>query len=145
MSALVVSPGAVRLADLERVYRERLPVRVDRAAEAAIRLAAERVGKAARGEEAVYGVNTGFGKLASVKIAAEDTETLQRNLILSHCCGVGEPLDTATTRLMMVLKLLSLGRGASGVRLEVLELIEACLEKGVTPDHALSRFCWSFR
>jgi histidine ammonia-lyase len=133
MSALVVSPGAVRLADLERVYRESLPVRVDRTAEAAIRLAAERVGKAARGEEAVYGVNTGFGKLASVKIAAEDTETLQRNLILSHCCGVGEPLDTATTRLMMVLKLLSLGRGASGVRLEVLELIEACLEKGVTP------------
>jgi histidine ammonia-lyase len=133
MSALIVSPGAVRLTDLERVYRENLTVRVDRAAEAAIRLAAERVGKAARGKEAVYGVNTGFGKLASVKIAAEDTETLQRNLILSHCCGVGEPLDTATTRLMMVLKLLSLGRGASGVRLEVLELIEACLEKGVTP------------
>jgi hypothetical protein len=49
--------------------------------------------KAAAGDEAVYGVNTGFGKLASVRIKPEDTARLQRNLILSHCCGVGEPLD----------------------------------------------------
>ncbi|MET1412419.1 histidine ammonia-lyase [Roseibium sp. HPY-6] len=133
MKALTLTPGLVNLADLEHVYREEAAVRVDRAAEPAIRQAAERVAKAARGSDAVYGVNTGFGKLASVKIAADDTETLQRNLILSHCCGVGEPLDRTTTRLMMVLKLLSLGRGASGVRLEVLQLIEACLDKGVTP------------
>jgi len=78
-------------------------------------------------------VNTGFGKLASVKIAPGDTATLQRNLILSHCCGVGEPLEPATTRLMMALKLLSLGRGASGVRWEVIALIEAMLERGVIP------------
>lgn len=133
MSALTLTPGSVTLADLERIYREELPVRIDRSAEASIRLASERVAKAAQGVDAVYGVNTGFGKLASVKIAADDTETLQRNLILSHCCGVGEALDRTTTRLMMVLKLLSLGRGASGVRFEVLKLIEDCLEKGVTP------------
>ena len=133
MSALTLSPGSVTLADLERIYREELPVRIDRAAEEAINLAAERVAEAARGSEAVYGVNTGFGKLASVKIAAGDTATLQRNLILSHCCGVGDPIDRTTTRLMMVLKLLSLGRGASGVRFEVLKLIEDCLEKNVTP------------
>lgn len=133
MSVLVLQPGDVNLNDLERIYRDSLAVRVDRRAEEAINLAAERVAAAAQGNEAVYGVNTGFGKLASVKIAAGDTETLQRNLILSHCCGVGEPLDKTTTRLMMVLKLLSLGRGASGVRFEVLELIEACLERGVTP------------
>ncbi len=133
MSALVLSPGSVTLAELERIYRDRLAVRIDRSAEAAINLAADRVAKAALGDEAVYGVNTGFGKLASVKIASEDTATLQRNLILSHCCGVGEALDQTTTRLMMVLKLLSLGRGASGVRFEVMKLIEDCLEKGVTP------------
>ncbi|WP_299483875.1 histidine ammonia-lyase [uncultured Roseibium sp.] len=133
MKALTLTPGLVTLADLERIYREEAAVRVDRAAEPAIRQAAERVAKAAQGSDAVYGVNTGFGKLASVKIAADDTETLQRNLILSHCCGVGEPLDSSTTRLMMGLKLLSLGRGASGVRLKVLQLIEACLDKGVTP------------
>jgi len=133
MSALTLTPGSVTLADLERIYREEPAVRIDRSAEAAINLAAERVARAAGGSEAVYGVNTGFGKLASVKIAPKDTATLQRNLILSHCCGVGEALDRTTTRLMMVLKLLSLGRGASGVRFEVLKLIEDCLEKGVTP------------
>ena len=123
----VLTPGAVTLDDLETIHRENLAVTLDRAAKPAIDLASERVAEAASGEEAVYGVNTGFGKLASVKIASADTATLQRNLILSHCCGVGEPLDTATTRLMMVLKLLSLGRGASGVRFEVMELIEGCL------------------
>lgn len=133
MTGLTLDPGGVTLAELERVYRDRLPVRINRASEAAIRKASERVAQAARGDAAVYGVNTGFGKLASVKIAAGDTATLQRNLILSHCCGVGEPLDETTTRLMMALKLLSLGRGASGVRFEVLELIENCLARGVTP------------
>lgn len=133
MSTLTLTPGTTTLADLERIYREELPVRIDRAARAAIDLAAERVAVAAGGEDAVYGVNTGFGKLASVKIAAGDTATLQRNLILSHCCGVGEALDTTTTRLMMALKLLSLGRGASGVRFEVLRLIEDCLANNVTP------------
>ena len=88
---------------------------------------------AAQGTAAIYGVNTGFGKLASVKIPAAQTETLQRNLILSHCCGVGEALDPATTRLMMALKLISLGRGASGVRWEICALIEAMLAAGVTP------------
>ena len=58
---------------------------------------------------------------------------MQRNLILSHCCGVGEATETGIIRLMMILKLLSLGRGASGVRWQIIELIEAMLEKGVTP------------
>ncbi|NJR14078.1 MAG: histidine ammonia-lyase, partial [Phyllobacteriaceae bacterium] len=79
------------------------------------------------------GVNTGFGKLASIPIAAADTETLQRNLILSHCCGVGEATPRAIVRLMMALKLLSLGRGASGVRMDIITLIEAMLQRGVTP------------
>jgi histidine ammonia-lyase len=78
-------------------------------------------------------VNTGFGKLASVKIAAEDTATLQRNLILSHCCGVGEAIPEDHARLMMALKLLSLGRGASGVRMEIITLLEQMLARGVTP------------
>lgn len=68
-----------------------------------------------------------------MQIAAKDTATLQRNLILSHCCGVGEPTETSVTRLMMTLKLLSLGRGASGVRWDIIELIEGLLEHGVTP------------
>lgn len=130
---LTLTPGATRLATLETLWRSGVPARLDPACRAAVEAAAARVAQAAAGDTAVYGVNTGFGKLASVKIAAKDTATLQRNLILSHCCGVGEVLDVATTRLMMALKLLSLGRGASGVRWEVIALIEAMLERDVTP------------
>lgn len=128
-----LTPGAATLAELETLWRGEGPVRLDPGARAAVEAAAARVAAAAQGEAAVYGVNTGFGKLASVKIAAGDTATLQRNLILSHCCGVGDPLDAATTRLMMALKLLSLGRGASGVRWEIVALLEAMLERGVLP------------
>ncbi|WP_106753413.1 histidine ammonia-lyase [Pannonibacter carbonis] len=130
---VVLQPGRATLADLEQIWRDGRAVRLDPSARPAVDLAAAHVAAAANGDAGLYGVNTGFGKLASVKIAPKDTATLQRNLILSHCCGVGEPLDRAATRLMMVLKLLSLGRGASGVRWEVIALIEAMLEAGVTP------------
>lgn len=133
MTTLTLTPGNVSLADLERIYREECAVRLDASCRPAIVEAHSRIEAAANGEAAVYGVNTGFGKLASVKIAAEDTATLQRNLILSHCCGVGPAIPRAHARLMMVLKLLSLGRGASGVRLDVIDLLEALLDKGVTP------------
>ncbi len=130
---LTLLPGQTPLTDLETLWRQRVKPKLSRGAKPDVEAAAELVRQAAAGEEAVYGVNTGFGKLASLKIAAKDTEALQRNLILSHCCGVGDPLDRATTRLMMALKLLSLGRGASGVPWSTIEMIEALLEHGVTP------------
>ncbi|MAU52677.1 MAG: histidine ammonia-lyase [Roseovarius sp.] len=130
---LTLTPGAATLAQLETLWREGAAARLDPGARGAVEASAALVAEAVRGTDAVYGVNTGFGKLASVKIAAGDTATLQRNLILSHCCGVGEPLDPATTRLMMALKLLSLGRGASGVRWEIVALIEGMLAAGVVP------------
>lgn len=133
MNTNVLVAGSASLAVLEAVYRTGQPARLDRAMRPAVDAAAERIGAAVRGSETVYGVNTGFGKLANVKIAAKDTATLQRNLILSHCCGVGEQTEPAITRAMMVLKLLSLGRGASGVRWDLIELIEAMLKKGVMP------------
>lgn len=130
---LTLTPGATTLAQLESLWRDGSPARLDPSARAGVEAAAQKVRDAAEGDAAIYGVNTGFGKLASVKIAPKDITTLQRNLILSHCCGVGEALDIPTTRLMMALKLLSLGRGASGTRWEVIALIEAMLECGVTP------------
>ncbi|WP_165937655.1 histidine ammonia-lyase [Antarcticimicrobium sediminis] len=133
MSELVLIPGQCTLADLEQIWREGLAVRLDDSARPAIIEAAARIAAAAQGEAPVYGVNTGFGKLASIKIRPEDTATLQRNLILSHCCGVGEPIEPETVRLIMALKLLSLGRGASGVRPEVVALLEGMLAKGVMP------------
>ena len=129
----ILTPGQTTLAQLERIWREEAPAKLHSSARAGIDRAAAMIHAAATGIEAVYGVNTGFGKLASIKIAPEDTATLQKNLILSHCCGVGDPMPRATARLMMALKLLSLGRGASGVRHEVVALIEAMLEKGITP------------
>ena len=130
---MTLNPGTTRLATLEAVWRDGVAARLAPDARGAVDQAAQVVQKAAQGDAPIYGVNTGFGKLASVRISPEDTETLQRNLILSHCCGVGEGLEPDTTRLMMALKLLSLGRGASGVRWEVGALIEAMLGAGVTP------------
>ena len=133
MTPEILIPAATSLAQLERIYRQELPARLHPDAQSGINAAAACIAKAAAGQTAVYGVNTGFGKLASLKIAPQDTAKLQENLILSHCCGVGEPMPRAVARLMMVLKLLSLGRGASGVRPEITALIEAMLAAGVTP------------
>ena len=125
-------PGQVTLSQLRTILHG-APVALDDSAFPAIEAAHALVQRAAAGSEPVYGVNTGFGKLASIKIARDDTATLQRNLILSHACGVGEALDVPTTRLMMALKLISLGRGASGVAPATIRLIEAMLDRGVTP------------
>jgi histidine ammonia-lyase len=133
VTTLILIPGTVTLADLARIYWDEAPVQLDASCRPAMQAAQSRIAAAAAGDMAVYGVNTGFGKLASVKIAAKDTATLQRNLILSHCCGVGAPVSRRHTRLMMALKLLSLGRGASGVRLVLVDLIQDMLAKGVTP------------
>jgi histidine ammonia-lyase len=130
---LTMTPGQVGIDALETVYRDGVSARLDVGARPRVDAAADLVAQAAAGGQAVYGVNTGFGKLANRKIAPEDTATLQRNLILSHCCGVGEALETPLVRLMMTLKLLSLGRGASGIRWQVIELLQALLATGVTP------------
>jgi histidine ammonia-lyase len=121
------------LAQLHQIWQGSGPVALTPSARAGIEASAAVIAAAARGDAPVYGVNTGFGKLASVRIAPQDTETLQRNLILSHCCGVGEALEPTTTRLMMALKLLSLGRGASGVRWDICALIEGMIARGITP------------
>ncbi len=134
MSTLTLTPGSATLDDLAQVYWQGAAVRLDPACRPMMQVAAAKIAQAAAGNAAVYGVNTGFGKLASVKIAAKDTATLQRNLILSHCCGVGEAIPREVARLVMVLKLLSLGRGASGVRSELVDLIEEMLARGVTPQ-----------
>lgn len=130
---ITLTPGAATLDQLERIWRDGLAARLTDDARPAIDAAAAMVARAAAGDEPVYGVNTGFGKLASVPIRPEDTAQLQRNLVLSHCCGVGAPLDVATTRLMMVLKLLSVGRGASGLRWETVSLLRDLLAHGITP------------
>ena len=133
MNVITLQPGAVGLDTLAAIYWAEAPACLADSARPAVAAAHARIAAAAAGNLPVYGVNTGFGKLASLKIAAGDTATLQRNLILSHCCGVGEPIARRHARLMMVLKLLSLGRGASGVCWDVVALLEGMLAQGVTP------------
>jgi histidine ammonia-lyase len=130
---ITLYPGHVGLEQLARIYWDGAGAVLDRSFDAAILRAADRIQAIARGNAAVYGVNTGFGKLASIKIESADVATLQRNLILSHCCGVGDALPENVVRLIMALKLVSLGRGASGVRLDIVRLIEGLLERNVTP------------
>ncbi len=130
---MILTPGAATLAQLATIWRGTGPVTLADSARPDIEAAHALVVQAAKGGEPVYGVNTGFGKLASVKIAADKIELLQRNLVLSHCCGVGETLDAPTTRLMLALKLLSLGRGASGVHWDTVALLEGMLAHNVLP------------
>jgi histidine ammonia-lyase len=133
MTPVQLRPGATPLADLERIFRTDAPVALDRAAKEAVDAAVAVVARAAAGDAAVYGVNTGFGKLASLRIPPADTATLQVNLVRSHASGVGAPLSRAVVRLVMALKILSLGRGASGVRWDVITLLKGLINNAITP------------
>ena len=98
-----------------------------------IQKASEYVTEVARGSKAVYGINTGFGKFAEVAISADKLDTLQRNLILSHACGVGPDLGRDITMAMWVLRLNTFCRGNSGVKPETVAAIIRCIEAGVLP------------
>ena len=85
------------------------------------------------GGATVYGVNTGFGKLANTRIAPQDLGDLQRRIVLSHCAGIGAPLEDEVVRLILAMKAASLARGHSGVQPETIRLLLAMLERGVLP------------
>jgi histidine ammonia-lyase len=132
MNYVVISPGAVPLADWRRVLRG-APLRLDASSGAAVEAGAAAVERILARDQPVYGINTGFGKLASVRIAADDLERLQRNIVLSHAAGVGEAMPVPVARLMIALKLASLAQGPSGVRRPTVALLSAMLERGLTP------------
>jgi histidine ammonia-lyase len=127
-------PGELTLAQLRRLSgTERLQVALDPRCRNGIRASAELVRKATEGDAPVYGVNTGFGKLATTRIAKEDLAILQLKLLRSHAVGVGEPLDERVVRLILLLKATSLARGYSGVRDEVIDTLLALHNQGLTP------------
>jgi histidine ammonia-lyase len=129
---MLLTPGAVPYSAWQAIYEGAVPV-LDPGCRPAIAESAAAVGRILARHEPVYGINTGFGKLASVKIGDEDLAALQRNIVLSHAAGVGEPMPVPIARLMMALKLASLARGASGVAPATVELLEAMLAKGLVP------------
>ncbi|WP_035706010.1 histidine ammonia-lyase [Niveispirillum irakense] len=131
-TTLTLTPGAVSLDQWRAIYQGAVPM-LDPACHAQVQRGADTIRRIIAKGEPVYGVNTGFGKLASVRIADADLAELQRNIVLSHAAGVGEPMPENVLRLMMALKLASLGVGASGVRVAVLTLLESMLAKGILP------------
>lgn len=133
MPDFILCPGRVCLDQLAELYWQQKNPTLDQSCREAINQSAEKVITVAQGKQPVYGVNTGFGKLASVRIKPHEGATLQRNLILSHCCGVGVPVPENIVRMMMSLKLLSFGRGASGVRWVLIDLLEQMLARRVIP------------
>jgi histidine ammonia-lyase len=128
-----LKPGALTLDELQAIHAGGVSLAIDGAARSAIRASADVVQRAARGTEPVYGVNTGFGKLASTRISESDLDALQLNLIRSHSVGVGAPLSAPVVRLMLALKAASLARGASGVREIVIDTLLAVHNAGLVP------------
>ncbi len=129
---ITLTAGAVDLASWRAIYRS-APVVLDPDCRAGVAVAAAAVARILAVGAPVYGINTGFGKLASVRIDDADLATLQRNIVLSHAAGIGEPMPHAVARLMLALKLASLAQGASGIRLQTLDLLAAMLERDVIP------------
>jgi histidine ammonia-lyase len=130
---MLLRPGQLTLDELQAIHAGGHPLLMDPQALPAIRASAAVVQRAAAGDAAVYGVNTGFGKLASTRIGSEDLATLQRHLIRSHSVGVGAALEPAVVRLMLALKAASLGRGYSGVRPVVIDTLLAVHNAGLVP------------
>ncbi len=124
--------GKTTLGDWRSIWRGD-PVALDPACRPAVAASAEAVRRILERGEPIYGINTGFGKLAGVRIAETDLAQLQRNIVLSHAAGVGEAAGASTTRLMMALKLASLAQGASGIQPRTLALLEAMLARDVLP------------
>src|SRR5664279_3612223 len=130
---LDLEPGRLTLEPLQAIHHGGVGIRLPASARAAIRASAAVVARAAAGSDAVYGVNTGFGKLAGTRIGAADLATLQLNLIRSHSVGVGNALSAPVVRLALGLKAASLARGHSGVREGIVDALVAVHNAGLVP------------
>ena len=129
---ITLTPGPVTLDQLRALWSG-TPARLSDAALTSIDTAAASVDRIVAGGATVYGINTGFGLLAQTRIPADKLADLQRNLILSHSCGLGDAVPRHVTRLMIILKLIGLGRGHSGVRREVIDGLMALLDADAMP------------
>jgi len=142
---MVLTPGRTGARALQALHGALTPFRIDDGARAAIDASAAVVARAAAADAPVYGVNTGFGKLASTRISEGDLATLQLNLIRSHSVGVGAPLEPAVVRLIVALKAASLARRFSGVRPVVIDTLVAAHNAGLRAVCAVARVRWVLR
>lgn len=134
MESFTVNQDQVSIAELYELVRSRKPLELDRESEQLIIKCRRYLDEALPGRERpVYGVNTGFGSLCKVVIPDAELEQLQHNLIVSHACGTGPMLEPDLIRLMMVLKIISLSKGYSGVRLETVQRLIEMYNADVLP------------
>jgi len=133
MTVFTLTPGSLTLADLRAIWSKPVRLGLNEAAHGAINDSVACVEAIVAEGRTAYGINTGFGLLAQTRIATHDLENLQRSLVLSHAAGVGEPLDDDMVRLMMVLKINSLARGFSGIRLSVIQALIDLVNAGICP------------
>jgi len=133
MKEIVLNAGHVTLSDWRAIYRG-APARLHQDSFGRIEAGAKAVETIIARDEPVYGINTGFGKLAHVRIQTEDLATLQRNIVLSHSAGTGPLMTREIFRLMLALKLTSLAQGASGARPRTIRMLQTMLDKDLVPD-----------
>ncbi len=133
LDVLVLSPGQVTLADLRRIYRNQVSLALAPETRAGILAAQQVVQRIVADGAVVYGINTGFGKLAQTCIPPERLAELQRNLVLSHSVGTGAALSSDVVRMILAIKAVSLARGHSGVRPELIDALLTLANRNVLP------------
>ncbi|WP_223787561.1 histidine ammonia-lyase [Marinicella meishanensis] len=121
------------LPDLRQIWQQPSQLSVDDHMLQGVIKSRHTIEQVAASDQTVYGVNTGFGLLANVQIAKEELDTLQRNLVISHAVGVGDPIDPDTTRLIMALKAMSLAQGVSGIHPNTLQLLIDMINHEIYP------------
>ena len=132
-ATITLQPGKFSLADLRAIWAQPVNVTLAPSAYPAINASSAAVQNILARGNAAYGINTGFGILAKTRIPDDQLEQLQRNLILSHSVGTGEPLSDAVVRLIMLMKIASLARGFSGIRALVIDSLIALVNAGIMP------------
>jgi len=133
MISYTLKPGQLDLYTLRKINKSAIHLTLANDAQAKIAASAQTVQNVINEHRTVYGINTGFGLLANTKIADDELELLQRSIVLSHAAGIGELMEDSTVRLMITLKINSLSRGYSGIRLAVLEFFMQLLKSEVYP------------
>ena len=133
LSTLNLIPGTLTLSQLREVHRHHIHLTLDDSAKAGINAAEQAVLNVIKENRTVYGINTGFGLLANTRINVDELELLQRSIVLSHAAGTGDFMSEDTVRLLMLLKINSLARGFSGIRLSVIEALIQLFNAEVYP------------
>lgn len=133
MKPLIINENDLTLSDIAYFVEDNPPVEIGDSIIKKIEHSREIISDIVNSGRTVYGVNTGFGRFSDVKISRDQTEELQRRLVLSHAAGVGDPMPVSLVRLMMLLKLKNLSQGYSGVRFKTVELLRDLINHNITP------------